>query len=112
MAGAPRGYVVVFDPDAAVLDLGKISSKSERKAIFNAVDKLRHLGPLLVTPHAKSLKGEPDLFELRPRQGSSASRPVYMRWRDDYVVLAVSKDHDVDMAASIADAKARAARYP
>jgi hypothetical protein len=34
----------------------------------NQWDKLRMLGPGLLPPHLKSLKGEPGLLELRPRQ--------------------------------------------
>jgi hypothetical protein len=112
MASAQISYIVVFDSDAALLDLSKIKSKEERKAIFNVVDKLRQLGPQLVPPHVKSLQGETGLFELRPRQGRSPSRPICRRSGDDYLILAISKDHDTDMDTAIADAKARAARYP
>lgn len=104
-------FSVVFDSDAALVDLSAIKSKEERKAILNVVDKLRQLGPQLMPPHAKSLKGEPGLYELRPRQGSAAARPIFMRAGDDYIVLAISKDHENDMASAVADATARAARY-
>jgi hypothetical protein len=112
MSAAPSSHLVLFDADAALIDLTKIKSREERKAIFNVVDKLRQLGPQLVPPHAKSLKGETDLFELRPRQGHSPSRPLFKRSGSSYVILAISKDHEVDMSDAIADAKARAARYP
>lgn len=112
MSVAPSIYIVVFDADAALVDLTRIKSKEERKAIFNVVDKLRQLGPQLVPPHAKSLKGEIDLFELRPRQGRSASRPLFKRSGTDYIILAISRDHQVDMSDAIAHAQARAARYP
>ena len=61
---------VDFD-EGAVRDFEAVKSKEERKAVFNAIDKLRQLGPRLVPPHVKSLAGEADLFELRPRQGNS-----------------------------------------
>lgn len=74
----PTTFMVVLDADAAVIDLAKdIKSSQEVKAILNVIDKLRQLGPQLVPPHAKSLKGQTDLFELRPRQGSSPCRPIY-----------------------------------
>lgn len=112
MPGPRKIFVVLFDADAAITDMGRITDKSERRAILNVVDKLRQLGSQLVPPHTKSLSGEIDLFELRPRQGRSPSRPIYKRCSDGYIVLAVSKDHQSDMATAIADARARAARYP
>ena len=112
MPGPRKTSVVLFDADAAITDMGRITDKSERKAILNVIDKLRQLGSQLVPPHMKSLSGETGLFELRPRQGRSTSRPIYKRSDDDYIVLAVSKDHQSDMAQAIADARARAARYP
>jgi hypothetical protein len=84
-------WLVDFD-NAAVLDLEDIKSRGDRKAVFNAIEKLRELGPQLRDPHMKSLKGEADLFELRPRQGASAVRPIYARLGNVYVVLAVSRD--------------------
>jgi hypothetical protein len=107
----PSSYNVVFDSDAVLVDLASITAKEERKAILNVVDKLRQLGPALVPPHSKSLKGESGLFELRPRQGSSASRPICKRLGDCFIILAVSKDHKSDLSKTIADANARAARY-
>ena len=72
MAAPRTTYVVLVDSDAAITDMGRITDKSEREAILNAIDKLRQWGPQLVPPHAKSLSAETDLFELRPRQGRSA----------------------------------------
>ncbi|MGN6586743.1 MAG: hypothetical protein ACTHKT_04620 [Solirubrobacterales bacterium] len=57
-----------FDSDA-VIDFEDVKSSGDRKAVFNIVQKLRDLGPDLPSPHMKSLKGEPNLFELRPKQG-------------------------------------------
>jgi hypothetical protein len=48
-----------------------VRSKEERKAAFNAVDKLR-VCEALAPPHMKPLQGEANLNELRPRQGHIA----------------------------------------
>jgi hypothetical protein len=61
---------VDFDSDA-VVDFEDVKSRGDRKAVFNVVQKLRDLGPDLPSPHMKSLKGEADLFELRPKQGAA-----------------------------------------
>src|SRR4051812_33737725 len=111
MAPARSSYVVVFDSEAAQELAELIKSKEERKAIFNALDKLRQLGPSLVPPHVKTLQNSPGLVELRPRQGKSASRLVFRRCGDLYVVLAVSKDHGTDLNAAIAAATARLEGY-
>lgn len=60
---------VVCDPEA-VLDLESIKGKDYRKAIVNAVDKLRRLGAQLAPPHVKLLKGEVDLVELARASGT------------------------------------------
>jgi hypothetical protein len=109
VAGAPRQWLIVVDVDA-VLDLEDVKNRGERRALFNALDKLRILGPDLPSPHMKSLKGETDLFELRPRQGNSPLRPIYARRGDRFVVLAIAaKKSGFDSA--VADAKARLPRH-
>jgi len=80
---------VDFD-EGAVRDFEAVKSKEERKAVFNAIDKLRQLGPRLVPPHVKLLAGEADLFELRPRQGNSKARPLVVRAGRGYLVVAVA----------------------
>jgi hypothetical protein len=87
--GARKAWVVEFD-EGAVRDFEDVKGRQERRAIFNVVSKLKELGPDLRDPHAKSLKGEADLFELRPRQGNSAVRPIYARLGERFVVLAVA----------------------
>ena len=64
-------YAVIYDPDAVVELVMAVKSKEERKAIFNAVDKLRELGERLPPPHMKPLRGAAaaGLCELRPRRG-------------------------------------------
>lgn len=51
--------------------------------------------------------GEADLFELRPRQGSSKARPLVVRRSDGYLIVAVAADHAKDMRRAVADAHER-----
>jgi hypothetical protein len=101
-----RRFPVDFD-EGAVRDFESVRSKDERKAVFNVVDKLAQLGPRLVPPHIKSLAGEADLFELRPRQGRSKARPLAVRRGDGYLVVAVAADHAKDMDRALDDAGRR-----
>jgi len=97
---------VDFD-EGAVRDFEAVKSEEERKAVFNAIDKLRQLGPRLVPPHVKLLAGEADLFELRPRQGNSKARPLVVRAGRGYLVVAVAPDHAKDMSRAVEDARRR-----
>jgi hypothetical protein len=109
VAGSSKIWVVNFDSDA-VLDLEDVKSKGDRRAVFNVVYKLQQLGPDLPSPHMKSLKGETDLFELRPKQGAVAVRVVYVRVGARFVILAVAaRKQDFDRA--VRDARTRLARY-
>ena len=57
----------------------------------------------------KSLKGEADLFELRPKQEACEARPIYARLGDRFVVLAIAaKKKNFDRA--VADAARRLER--
>lgn len=97
-----RTWVVDFDSDA-VLDFEDVKTRGDRKAVFNVVQKLRDLGPDLPSPHMKSLKGEANLFELRPRQGACEARPIYARLGQMFLVLAVAaKKKDFDRAVKAA----------
>lgn len=89
MGERSTGWLVDFDADA-VIDFEDVKAKGDRKAVFNVVQKLRDLGPDLPPPHTKSLKGEADLFELRPKQGACEVRPIYARVGDRFIVLAVA----------------------
>jgi len=109
MAGEPKSYVVVFDADA-VLDFQDVKSKGDRKALFNAVHKLKELGPLLPSPHMKSLQGETDLFELRPKQGRTPVRPIYIRVNNQFVILAVAANKDA-FDRAVRDARTRRSRH-
>lgn len=106
----PHPLTVVYDADAAIELAAAVKSKEERKAIFNAVDKLRQLGDRLAPPHMKPLQGAAGLCELRPRQGRSDWRPVYARRGAVFVVLAIDRHDNFD--ALVARAKQRAAQYP
>ena len=66
--------MVTWDADA-LEDLESLTGRGERKAVIVAIRKLRNVGNALGPPHVKSLKSEPGLMELRPRQGRLRSCP-------------------------------------
>ena len=109
MAPAPKSWVIDFDADA-VHDFEDVKSKGERKAVFNVVHKLKELGPDLPSPHMKSLKGETDLFELRPKQGATAVRPIYARVASRFVILAIAP-HKKGFDRAVSDARSRLDRH-
>ncbi|HXS45915.1 MAG TPA: type II toxin-antitoxin system RelE/ParE family toxin [Solirubrobacterales bacterium] len=101
--GQPKAWVVEFDSDA-VIDFEDVKSRGDRKAVFNVVQKLKDLGPDPPSPHMKSLKGEANLFELRPKQGACEARPIYARFGGRFVVLAVAaRKKDFDRAVGAAN---------
>lgn len=106
----PHPFTVVYDPDAVAELATAVKSKEERKAIFNAVDKLRQLGERLAPPHMKPLQGAAGLCELRPRQGRSDWRPIYVRRGDVFIVRAIDRHDNFD--ALLARSQRRAAQYP
>lgn len=109
MAKSQKAWVVAFDSDA-VIDLEDVKSRSDRKAVFNVVQKLMDVGPDLPSPHMKSLKGEADLFELRPKQGACEARLLYARLGRRFMVLAVAaKKKDFDRA--VTEARERLDRH-
>jgi hypothetical protein len=99
-------WVVDFDA-GAVQDFEDVKARDERRAVFTVIDKLRQLGSRLQGPHMKSLVGEVDLFELRPRQGNAKARPIFIRHDETYLIVAVAADHAKDMSGPIADARQR-----
>lgn len=105
MSKQARTWVVEFD-SGAVVDFEDVKSRGDRKAVFNVVQKLADLGPDLPSPHMKSLKGEADLFELRPKQGACEARPIYARLGRRFVVLAVAAKKK-DFERAVADAGQR-----
>jgi phage-related protein len=105
-------HTVIYDAAAAKETLVAVKSKGEIKALLNAVEKLRALGEQLVPPHMKPLGGEDaaGLRELRPRQGRSDWRPIYMRIGERaYVILALGR-HD-EFEKLVARAQDRARQY-
>jgi len=106
----PYRSTVLYDPDALQDFLADVKSRDERRAAYNAVDKLRQVGPALGPPYMKPLQGESNLCELRPRQGRSPTRLIYRRYGDVYIVLAVAK-HKKDFETKKRIAGTRARQY-
>lgn len=109
MAKQSEAWLVEFDSDA-VIDFEDVKARGDRKAVFNVVQKLKDLGPDLPSPHMKSLKGEADLFELRPKQGACEARPIYARLGGRFVVLAVAAKKK-DFERAVAEAVQRLGRH-
>ncbi len=109
MAEKEKPWTAGFDIDG-VLDFEDVKSRGDRKAVFNVIDKLSEFGPALGSPHMKSLKGEADLFELRPKRGAIAVRAIYARVGDRFVILAVAATKP-RFGRAVADARTRLARY-
>jgi hypothetical protein len=105
-------YLVTWDADA-VIDFERLTGRDLRKQAFSVVEKLRALGPRLVTPHMKPLKGEPGLLELRPSQGKTHVRLIYSRsGESEFVILSVCTEPDkADWDQAVKNAHARKARY-
>jgi hypothetical protein len=101
-------WLVEFEFDALV-DLEDVKSRGERKAVINVVNRLRRFGPGLPSPYMKSLKGAPNLFELRPKQGASAVRPIYARIDNRFIVLAVAPNK-ANFDRAVVNAQRRLAR--
>ena len=111
MAAMDGSYLVQYDSDA-VVEFAQLVAKEEKKALLNVVEKLRMLGPKLVPPHVKLLKGESGLMELRPRQGKTHVRAICRRVGNDYLILALCiKPDKADWDSALADARDRAKRY-
>jgi hypothetical protein len=73
-----------------------IRDQAERKAMLNAIDKLEQLGDRLPFPHASSVQGARDVWELRPRRGRSPHRALYRRIGDAIVIGAFGPEAQVD----------------
>ncbi len=68
----------------------------ERAALYNAVEKLRTLGPDLGFPHSSAVREAPGLRELRPRAGRSPWRALYRIIGDEAVIAAVGPEAEHD----------------
>lgn len=110
MPGSDKKPLVLYDPDA-VIDLAGVKDRQERKAVYNAVDKLRQLGDKLPAPHSSAIKGEhgAGLRELRPRAGKSYLRPIYRRFGEYFVILSIAQKDD--FASGVGDAAKRSQQY-
>lgn len=99
--GRSYPFTMVYDPDAAAELATAVRSKEDRKAVFN---ELRQLGEHLAPPHMKPLPGADarGLRELRPRQGRSDWRPLYVRRASVYVIVAVDRHVNLDTLVKIA----------
>lgn len=75
-----------------------IEDAPERVAIQHAIEKLKVDGAALRAPHQSGVKGAAGqgLRELRPRQGRSRWRPIFRRFGDFFVILAVAPEAEID----------------
>jgi hypothetical protein len=64
--------------------------------LYNAVQKLEHIGPALGYPHTSNVRSTPGLRELRPRQGRSPWRAFFRQVGDPFVIAAVGPEAEHD----------------
>ncbi|MGI8749957.1 MAG: hypothetical protein ACR2J6_05300 [Thermoleophilaceae bacterium] len=81
-------------------------------AIMAVIEKLKVDGPMLTFPHQSGVQGKAGdgLRELRPTQGRTLWRPLYRRFKDTYVILAVGPEAHVDQNgfnAAVLESQAR-----
>jgi hypothetical protein len=101
-------FTVVYDPDALIDLESDVKGKDERKALSAQSTSSAASGRNCRHP-MKALKGVGDLVELRPRQGHSPTRPLYRRFGDLYVILAIA--NKTTFEARVAAAQDRAKQY-
>jgi hypothetical protein len=110
-AALPAETWIVHWDHRAVQELHEYD-RSVFKSVLTVVDFLHKLGPKIVAPHSKALKGERKVRELRPSGGKTLVRPLYVRWHDrEFVILAVAPESQVDgpgFNAAVQRAKDRA----
>lgn len=87
-------WTVVYHSDAE-RERDKLPA-GERHALYNAVMKLRAIGPTLGYPHTSGVQGGFQLRELRPRAGRSQWRGLYWQVGDTFVVAAVAPEAQHD----------------
>jgi hypothetical protein len=93
-------------------NLVRKQSEGDFDAIIVVIEKLKIHGPALRFPHQSAVqgKGGAGLRELRPTQGRTLWRPLYRRFENSYVILAVGPEAQVDQGGfntAVADAQAR-----
>lgn len=80
--------------------------------MLHAPDKLAAEGPTLPYPHSSAVQGADRLRELRLRAGRSASRALYRRVGEVFVIAAIGPEVQADkrgFARAVAAAQARLA---
>ena len=88
-----RHVTVLPEADKELLNL----SRSDRRAMVHALDKLRVRGEELPFPHASQVVSvRPAVWELRPSGGHNAWRGFYRRVGDVMVVAAFGPDAKVN----------------
>jgi hypothetical protein len=89
-------WTVVYH-EQAVVEFEALRDKKQRKAVLTIVSILRQIGPKIVEPHAKPVRGTNGLRELRPGGGKVTVRPLYARVDErEFVILAIGPDAVVD----------------
>jgi hypothetical protein len=97
----PKGppWEVVFHPDGhKELQLLKRQGDSDHAAVLAVIEKLKIHGPALKSPHQSGVKGDlgNGLRELRPTGGRTLVRPLYRRFDNVYVILAIGPEAMID----------------
>jgi len=90
----------------------KKKNTGDYDSVITVIEKLKALCPMLRYPHQSGVKGKTGggLRELRPGQGRTLWRPLYRRFGDTYVILAVGPEAQVDQTgfnSAVKDAQAR-----
>lgn len=92
-------WEVLFHPDAQKeLHALQNQSAADYDAVVAVIEKLKVLGPALKFPHQSGVRGDAGkgLRELRPTAGRTLVRPLYRRFDNLYVILAIGPEGMVD----------------
>lgn len=92
-------WQVLFHPGARKeLHALKARSKADFDAVMAVIEKLKIQGPALAFPHQSGVRGDAGkgLRELRPTGGRSVVRPIYRRFDNLYVILAIGPEAMAD----------------
>lgn len=104
---------VIFHPQAlGEKEALKKENADDHEAVVQVMAYLRIHGPGLTFPHQSAVQGEAGkgLRELRPTQGRTLVRPLYRRFENLYVILAIGPEAQVDRPGfnqAVEDAQAR-----
>jgi hypothetical protein len=90
---------VAYHPDAReeLTDLRK-ANEDDHEAVMRVISYLKLHGPKLPSPHQSAVRGREakGLRELRPTQGKTLVRPLYRRFKNVFVILAIGPEAMVD----------------